>query len=128
MLDGLAGTDVLTGGRGEDNFVASDHAQSVDSITDFVSGEDMILIDALAYDLFDTTTLSGYTQGTVTASDFATITNGVQDNAEALFIYDSDRNMLTVDADGSGAGAAIDVFDFSGTSEDPVASDLYVLL
>jgi len=128
VLDGLAGTDVLTGGRGEDNFVASDHAQSVDSITDFVSGEDMILIDALAYDLFDTTTLSGYTQGTVTASDFATITNGVQDNAEALFIYDSDRNMLTVDADGSGAGAAIDVFDFSGTSEDPVASDLYVLL
>ena len=128
VLDGLAGTDILTGGRGDDNFVASDHAQSVDSITDFVSGEDMILIDALAYDLFDTTTLTGYTQGTVDTSSFGTITNGVQDNVEALFVYDSDRNMLTVDADGSGAGVAVDVFYFSGTSEDPLSSDLYVLL
>jgi Ca2+-binding RTX toxin-like protein/subtilisin-like proprotein convertase family protein len=128
VLDGHAGTDILTGGRGDDNFVASDHAQSVDSITDFVSGEDMILIDALAYDLFDTTTLTGYTQGTVETSSFGTITNGVQDNVEALFVYDSDRNMLTVDADGSGAGVAIDVFDFSGTSDHPLSSDLYVLL
>jgi Ca2+-binding RTX toxin-like protein len=128
VLDGLAGTDILTGGRGDDNFVASDHAQSVDSITDFVSGEDMILIDALAYDLFDTTTLTGYTQGTVDTSSFGKITNGVQDNVEALLVYDSDRNMLTVDADGSGAGVAVDVFYFSGTSEDPLSSDLYVLL
>lgn len=128
VLDGLAGTDILTGGRGDDNFVASDHAQSVDSITDFVSGEDMILIDALAYDLFDTTTLTGYTQGTVDTINFGTITNGIQDNVEALFVYNSDRNMLTVDADGSGAGVAVDVFDFSGTSEDPLSSDLYVLL
>jgi len=128
VLDGLAGTDILTGGRGDDNFVASDHAQSVDSITDFVSGEDMILIDALAYDLFDTDTLTGYTQGTVSDAEFGTISGGVLDNEDALFIFDSDSNTLRVDIDGSGDVAAVDVFSFSGTSEDLLSSDLYVLL
>ena len=128
VLDGLAGVDTLTGGRGEDSFVASDHSQLVDTITDFTSGEDMILIDALAYNLFDTDTLTGYTKGTVGAAEFGTISGGVQDNVDALFIFDSDRKTLLVDADGSGTGFAVDVFSFSSTSEDLVSSDLYVLL
>jgi Ca2+-binding RTX toxin-like protein len=128
ILDGLGGVDSLTGGRGEDNFIASDHLHSVDTITDFTSGEDMILIDALAYDLFDTDTLTGYTQGTVSDAEFGTISGGVLDNEDALFIFDSDSNTLRVDIDGSGDVAAVDVFSFSGTSEDPLSSDLYVLL
>jgi len=86
------------------------------------------LIDALAYNLFDTDTLTGYTKGTVGAAEFGTISGGVQDNVDALFIFDSDRKTLLVDADGSGTGFAVDVFSFSSTSEDLVSSDLYVLL
>ena len=127
-LDGLGGVDTLTGGRGADNFVASDHNQTVDTITDFSSGEDMILIDALAYDLFDTATLQGYTQGTVTNAEFGELVGGVLDNSDAQFIFDVGRKVLMVDADGAGSGAAVDVFALGGASDDLLPGDLYVLL
>ena len=117
VLDGRGGADTLTGGGRSDTFVSSVSDGTYDSITDFVSGEDRVAIDADVYGLSGLAFLDGLSEATLEMSHFATIDgDGVSSNVDAHVIYDTRDQMLRVDADGSGAGAEVLVFALTGTS------------
>ncbi|MDB5706724.1 MAG: Serralysin [Sphingomonas bacterium] len=97
-LDGARGNDVLTGAGGADTFVFDTifAFNNVDEITDFTHGTDHI---ELAHTIF--TALGA---GALSTDAFAT---GVATTAAQHILYDSETGALSYDADGSGAGAAI---------------------
>jgi Ca2+-binding RTX toxin-like protein len=130
LLDGGAGSDYLIGGLGGDGFILSS-SDGIDTIIDFESGVDLVLIDAIEFGLFDKDTLQGYAEGVVKAEDFITIEKGqnLASNSDAYFIFDKNDGSLSVDVDGAGAIGAmqIAIFDLYH-SDDLIATDLYVLL
>ncbi|MDD2179152.1 M10 family metallopeptidase C-terminal domain-containing protein, partial [Acidovorax sp. D2M1] len=100
LLSGLAGNDTLvgglgrdtlTGGAGADRFVFSTAPSvgNVDTITDFQSGVDVI---ALSASLYAGLGMAGDTVG-----------------LSANLIYSGTTGILTYDADGAGAGAAVQI-------------------
>ncbi len=130
LLDGGLGSDVLIGGSGGDGFILSS-SNGVDTIVDFESGIDLILIDAIEFGLFDPNTLQGHTDGIVAAEDFAIVEIGsVHDSeSEATFIFDKNDGTLAIDNDGSGLAEAIKIAAFdTQQSDDLMATDLYILL
>ena len=94
LIDGLGGSDRLRGGRGEDGFVASVNDGSTDVISDFTSGEDILLIDALAFGLFNTVTPNDEYSGYLTNEQLGQIVNGVSDNADAAFQIDTESGEI----------------------------------
>jgi Ca2+-binding RTX toxin-like protein len=99
VLNGLAGNDTLTGGAGSDQFVFSSALSSnnnADQITDFSSGSDKIVLDRAIFSAIGSA-------GPLNASVFTTGAPDVDDR----IIYNSSTGGLFYDADGSGAGAAI---------------------
>lgn len=95
-LRGGAGQDVLIGGAGADRFVFDAVATSTadrDHINDFVSGEDVIQLDASGFGL-----LAG---GSVILAQGGAPAAGTSD---ATFLYDTDDGRLMFDANGSAAG------------------------
>ncbi|MEO1929890.1 MAG: proprotein convertase P-domain-containing protein, partial [Gammaproteobacteria bacterium] len=130
LLDGADGADRLIGGLGGDGFVLSSNV-GIDTIVDFESGTDLILIDALAFGLFNKETFTGYDEGTVKAADFTVIEKGqtMTENSGAYFIYDKNDGALSVDSDGAGVQDSVVIVELNQIhSDDLVASDLYVLL
>ena len=92
-LYGGAGNDILTGGAGEDAFVFNTKLSStnVDTITDFVSGEDVLVISKkIAKKL-----AKSFTEDNFVSS------NKAEDSNDYL-IFNSENNTLYYDADGSG--------------------------
>ena len=92
-ITGLRGDDTLTGGDGEDTFVFLDPADGVDTITDFVSGEDRIEVSALR---------------------FTALTPGQTDALGTVLFYDTNTGALTYDPDGVGGDAGVEVAILSG--------------
>jgi Ca2+-binding RTX toxin-like protein len=108
-LTGNAAANVLTGGDGEDTFVfatALNGATNVDTIGDFVSGTDRIELDDAVF--------TGLAMGTLDTQTF-----------EDHFVYDTMSGALYYDADGAGAGAAVQVATLTGAPA-LQASDLLV--
>ena len=128
LLGGLGGADTLTGGRGEDGFVASVNDGSADTITDFVSGEDLLLVDALAFGLFNPVLPSDEYSGYLTSAQLGTITNGVSDNASAAFQINTDTGDLTLDLNPTDATGPITIFHLDTGAADLNETDIYVLL
>ena len=93
-LQGGLGGDVLTGGNGNDTFVFSaalDGVINVDTITDFTSGTDLIQISAATFGAF-----AGLVGQTVGLASLATNLS-----------YNATTGALAYDADGAGAGPAL---------------------
>ena len=89
VLNGGSYTDILTGGLGRDTFVFQDTATGFDVITDFsVSQGDILDFSAL---------LDGFDPVTMAITDFITKT------------VVSGDTVISIDADGSGSGAAVQV-------------------
>ncbi len=106
-LQGGLGTDNLTGGSGIDAFIFSsalDGTINIDTITDFVSGTDLIQLSALTFGAF--AGLVGQTVGLASLS--------------ANLAYNATTGALSYDADGAGAGPALN-FAILGTSVHPAA-------
>ena len=98
-LSGGAGNDILYGGAGSDQFrfdtaLASD---SVDLVADFAVGTDKL---ALAAAIFQT-----LSAGALSADAFV-IGNAAQDAGDRI-VYNAANGALFYDADGNGAGAAV---------------------
>jgi len=106
-LVGGAGNDMLTGGDGADRFVldAAFSAANVDTIKDFATGTDKIVLSAKVFTKF-----TGSSAGTaITAGNLvvgAGTTAKAADSNDYL-IYDTGTDMLYYDADGNGAGAPV---------------------
>jgi hypothetical protein len=99
VLDGKDGIDVLVGLGGADTFVFSTAlgAGNVDTIHGFESGSDTIALDDSVF--------AGLAPGALGAGAFV-VGSSAQD-ADDRIIYDSASGALYFDADGNGAGAAV---------------------
>lgn len=99
-LFGGAGIDYLTGGGGADTFVfttAPDTVSNVDIITDFLPGTDVMELDDAVF--------PGLTPGTLSAGAFVVGTAAA--DADDRIVYEQSIGALLFDADGNGAGAAV---------------------
>jgi Ca2+-binding RTX toxin-like protein len=104
---GGAGNDVLTGGDGVDRFVydSSSGSSDIDTIKDFMTGTDKIVLSAKVFSKF-----TGSSAGTPIAAGNLVVGAGstavAKDNDDYL-IYDTASDLLSFDADGSGTGAPV---------------------
>jgi serralysin len=99
LINGGAGTDMLIGGIGSDRFVfdAALGPSNVDTIADYQLGQDRIELSSSIF--------NALSAGSLSASAFA---NGTAATTAAQhIIYDQTTGNLFYDADGNGAGAAV---------------------
>ena len=110
FLDGGARKDVLTGGAGEDTFYFASIAEAGDTITDFAAGDHIAL------------SAEGF--GLESVEDFAFVLASEPMGSIATAIYNTATGSLSWDADGSGAGQAVQLATLAGapvlTQEDLV--------
>jgi VCBS repeat-containing protein len=108
-LTGGTGNDTLTGGAGADVFNAI-AANGLDRITDFLSGTDRIVLDGSYTHTATVDFVSGAGAQTATGTN-------------STFLYDTTTGVLSYDADGTGSGAAVDLFNL-GAGTVVVSSDV----
>lgn len=94
VLSGLEGADTLLGGAGADLFAYFGGETGLDRILDFTSGTDQIFLSALGF--AQTGTLQLVQSGTPVAT-----------TANSTFLYNVNNGILSYDADGNGAGVAV---------------------
>lgn len=101
-LNGGAGNDTLDGGAGNDIFRFSNAlgANNVDQINNYDVATDSIQLENAIFAKLTVT-------GTLAAGNFVSNTTGQAVDANDYIIYESDTGILSYDADGSGAGAAV---------------------
>jgi Ca2+-binding RTX toxin-like protein len=101
-LNGGAGADTLTGGDGADRFVF-DQLKGFDHITDFSSASDTIALSKAVFKGLGA--VGALTSAAFYAADGATKGQDADDRV----IYNTKTGALYYDADGSGAGKAIQI-------------------
>lgn len=117
VLNGGAGEDVLSGGDGDDLFrLDSDDAADADALSDFSVADDTIGLDTSVFTAF------GTAEGGLDAANFAANAKGIAVDADDFIIYETDTGTVFYDADGNGAGAAVEIAVI-GTGEDLGAAD-----
>ena len=117
FIIGGAGNDSITGGTGSDTFAYYNTIEGQDTITDFTSGTDRLAFrgnTSGGSDFFNFAPGASLTTGT----NF--ITSGTPPTLGPTFIFIG--GVLSYDADGSGAGSAINIATFS--SGTVTASDI----
>ena len=98
-LDGKGGADVLTGFGGADTFAFTTAlgGTNIDRVTDYNVADDTIALDDAVF--------TGLALGTLSANAF--VTGTAAQDADDRIIYDPATGALFFDADGNGAGAAV---------------------
>ncbi len=91
---GGSGADLMIGGAGADTFRYQGGEAGLDRILGFTSGEDRIAL------------LSSAFARTATV-DFISGVGATANSSNSTFLYDSSTGILSYDADGDGAGAAV---------------------
>jgi Ca2+-binding RTX toxin-like protein len=114
-LVGGLGADTMTGGAGADSFEFGGPADGGDRVTDFVKGEDVLVVSASGFG-------GGLTPGALPSARFAM---GIATDATPQFVYQA-NGVLLWDADGIGGGAAVTVAIFQGRPA-LAASDIMVI-
>lgn len=121
-LDGLAGNDMLTGGSGADRFVFDttlDAKKNVDTITDFSSGEDKIVLKGSIFKKLGVS---------VEASEIWFKDSSAPQGQTGYLVYDARDGVLAYDKDGNGKSTAIPIAIIgSQTHDDIQASDFVVI-
>jgi Ca2+-binding RTX toxin-like protein len=104
ILAGALGDDVLTGGAGQDTFAFNTvlSADNIDTITDFSVADDTV---RLAKGIFTTLNMPGV----LAADAFKVIGNGGVEDSSDHVLYNVATGALSYDADGSGAGAIVQI-------------------
>ena len=111
FITGGSGANILTGGEGKDifNFVKGN---GTTTITDFVSGTDKLYISAAA--------IKGLTNGAIVNNiTFMANDNGLADNNQAHFIYNTSNGTLSFDADGSASKSRPIAIEILGITSHP---------
>ncbi|MEQ1741050.1 MAG: calcium-binding protein [Candidatus Nitrotoga sp.] len=103
-LDGGLGNNGLTGGAGNDSFRFTTTGH-VDAITDYNVVNDTIKLENAVFTALTTT-------GTLAATKFKVGANAL--DADDFIIYNNTTGVLLYDADGNGAGAAIQIATLTG--------------
>ncbi|HYI49539.1 MAG TPA: calcium-binding protein, partial [Allosphingosinicella sp.] len=119
ILDGKGGSDILVGRAGGDTFAFTTAlgAGNVDSVLDFVPGTDLIALDDAVFTAI----------GRLGALDNnAFVTGTAAADADDRIVYNSATGQLFYDADGNGAGAAVQ-FATVGTGLALLAIDFMVI-
>lgn len=104
VLNGGLGNDTLSGGAGKDIFVFNSALNSLtnkDTILDFNVADDTIRLENAVFTSLTTT-------GVLNSDYFKDLANGVQDSDDYI-VYNSTTGILSYDADGNGAGAAVQI-------------------
>ena len=124
VLYGGTGNDTLTGGTGADKFVfasALNGTSNVDTITDFTSGTDKILLDDVIFTgLTVNAALTNFVSGGTAAA------NPAATAAAPTILYNTVTGALLFDADGTGSGAAVQFAKLT-TSLTLVATDFVII-
>jgi Ca2+-binding RTX toxin-like protein len=116
---GADGNDLLNGGQGLDTFVfdtALNASTNTDTILDFTAVDDTIQLSKAIF-----TALSA-TSGTLDAANFVASADGTALDANDYILYNTTTGALYYDADGNGAGAAVQ-FAILGTSSHPTITN-----
>ena len=113
LLDGGAGNDTLVGGAGNDALRGGSGADifrfgktalsattNVDTINDFTPIDDTLALENAIFKKLTAT-------GALSAANFRASINGSAGDTNDFILYDTDSGALYYDADGSGAGTAI---------------------
>jgi len=118
VLDGKGGNDTLIAWGGADTFAFTSAlgAGNVDTVHSFQSGTDKIALDDAVF--------TGLGLGALGAGAFAT--GGAAADADDRIIYNSSTGALLFDADGNGAGAAVQFATLLGAPS-LAASDFLVI-
>jgi len=124
-LSGGAGDDSLIGGLGADVFKFDTDLKTagIDTIADFVTGTDKIVLSAAVFEKF--TSGVALTSANLVVGTGATAKAGLSTN---YLVYDKATGGLSYDADGSGAGAAVQIAKITlvGTTSTPAFSDFVI--
>ena len=130
-LDGKGGVDILTGGIGADSFVLSYNGdgEDADIITDFASGEDLLIIDLGSFDV-DVEALGLAGSGLASEASFVARAGAQPLDLDDHFIFDTAQGLLKFDYDGSGS---LDPYDIAtiyidDQSSSLTATDLYIAI
>ncbi|TMJ18331.1 MAG: hypothetical protein E6G92_00270 [Alphaproteobacteria bacterium] len=118
VLNGGAGGDYLVGYGGADAFAFTTAlgGGNVDQIADFLSGTDTIQLDDAVF--------TGLTPGALNANAF--VTGTAAQDADDRIVYDSATGALYFDADGNGAGAAVQFATLLG--HPPIAAGDFTMI
>ena len=109
VIDGKGGSDFLFGMGGQDTFVFSSAlgTGNVDTIGDFKAADDTIRLENGIFTVLTTA-------GALSADAFQANATGLAADATDRIIYETDTGKLFYDADGNGAGAAIQFATLTG--------------
>jgi Ca2+-binding RTX toxin-like protein len=106
-----AWSDTVTGGAGSDSFVWAESGNNTrDTVTDFVSGTDEVLLDNASMAALGAN--ASWAAGDARFWAAAGATSG--HDADDRLVYNTSNGNLYYDADGSGAGAAQVIATFQG--------------
>ena len=101
-LRGLGGADTLTGNAGGDRFVFEtplNGSTNVDTVRDFRSGEDKLLLSEVIFGKLG--------PGALSATRFVAGAGAQAQDADDNILYNTATGQLSYDADGNGAGLAV---------------------
>jgi serralysin len=110
LIKGYGGNDTLTGGAGADTFnfnTALDAATNVDTISDFNVADDTVQLDNVVFAALAAT-------GALAPGFFRANATGTAQDSNDHIVYETDTGKLFYDADGNGAGAAIQFATLAG--------------
>ncbi len=111
LLIGGVGMDILSGDKGADRFgfgAEPVKAEDADIIADFTSSEDHIVLKGSTFDL---------AVGALDADVFVSSADGAALDENDRILYNTTTGVLSFDADGSGAGAAVELARLENKSE-----------
>jgi Ca2+-binding RTX toxin-like protein len=120
--------DTLTGGAGSDQFVLGYNGVNIlaDQITDYVSGEDLLVIDLASFGI-SSSNLNLISSGSVNTASFIKGPGVRALDPNDYFLLDTAQSLLKFDPDGSGALSAVDVVRFVGVVDAAFGgTDLFV--
>lgn len=125
-INGGLGNDNLTGGNGADKFVFSTTLGStnIDTITDFTSGTDKIVLDD---DIFTALGVTGTSSGAALIGTTFQLGTAANDAGDRI-IYDQTSGKLYYDADGTGPGGQVQIALIGATTHASLAASDFLVV